>query len=35
MKKLNCYISYITEEEFMQSEFYSTHFVRNKVAGEK
>ena len=35
MKKLNCYISYITEEEFMQSEFYSTHFVRNKVVGEK
>lgn len=35
MKKLNCYISYITEEEFMQSEFYSTHFIRNKVSGEK
>lgn len=35
MKKLDCYISYITEEEFMQSEFYNTHFIRNKVSGEK
>lgn len=35
MKKLNCYISYITESEFIQSEFYNTYFVRNKVVGEK
>ena len=35
MKKINCYISCITEEEFMQSEFYNTHFIRNKVSGEK
>lgn len=32
MKKLNCNISYITEKEFMQTEFYSKHY---KVAGEK
>ena len=31
MKKLNCYISYITEEEFMQSEFYNTHFTHDKI----
>ena len=35
MKKLNCYISYITESEFIRSEFYNTHFIRNKVVGEK
>ena len=32
MKKLNCRISYITEKEFMQTEFYSEHY---KVSGEK
>lgn len=35
IKKIDCHVSYITEEEFMQSEFYNTHFIRNKVSGEK
>lgn len=32
MKKLNCFISYITEEQFMQTEFYKQNY---KVVGEK
>lgn len=35
MKKLNCYISYITEEDFMQTEFYMENYRANKVSGEK
>lgn len=35
MKKLNCQISYITEEEFMQTEFYAENYRANKVSGEK
>lgn len=26
IKKINCFISYISEEEFVQSEFYKTHY---------
>lgn len=33
MKKLKCKFSYITEQEFMVSEFYKLHY--NKTAGEK
>lgn len=32
IKKLNCFISYITEEEFMQTEFYRQNY---KTSGEK
>lgn len=32
IRKLNCNVSYITEEEFMQSEFYKNHY---KTSGEK
>ena len=41
LKKLQCKFSYITEEEFIKTEFYETHYniqekhSRNKTSGEK
>lgn len=35
MKKLNCIISYISEEQFIQTEFYASHYNVGKTSGEK